>query len=88
MMWVLYMFKKKISFLHLPLVNYFDIMGPQAYKCCKSQNMPPGKRCRWQVLPWQKMPPQALPRQQMPKATFSQPYICMKKTNIYLNYVR
>ena len=31
----------------------------------KSQNMPPVKRCRQQVLP----------RQQMPKATFSQPYI-------------
>ena len=33
------------------------------------------------VVPRQKMPPQVLPRQQMPKATFSQPYMCMKKIN-------
>ena len=32
-------------------------------------------------LPRQKMPPLVLPRQQMPKATFSQPYMCTKKTN-------
>ena len=34
--------------------------------------MPPGKRCRWQVLP----------RQKMPKATFSQPYICTEKDKL------
>ena len=46
---------------------------------CKSQNMPPGERCRQQVLPRQKMPPQVLPRQKMPKATFNQPEMCMKR---------
>ena len=53
-------------------VTYDVVLGKS---CCQS------KHTAVHVLPRQKMPPQVLPRQQMPKATFSQPYMCMKKTN-------
>ena len=31
------------------------------------------------------MPTASLPRKKMPKATFSQPYMCMNKTNVIIN---
>ena len=36
--------------------------------------------CHWHLLPRQTCG-EVLPRKKMPKATFSQPYMCMNKTN-------